>query len=174
MVGERQTLGIPAQPFDAGEDAVIDRPGAAGLQHLEGCVADNDLAAVLGHQLWQCAASDVTGAAGDIEEALAGARIEPGDHLGFPPAMDAAAHQIVHQIVARRDAVEDGAHERRLIALQHAAKAEIGIPTLVAASCLASYLWLAHPAGSIIPAVFARYYGAEPNLVERSADAGIA
>jgi len=37
-VGDRQPLGIAAQPLDAGEDAVVERPGAAGFEHLMGGV----------------------------------------------------------------------------------------------------------------------------------------
>ena len=42
--------------------------------------------------------------------------------------MDAAAHQIVHQVIARRDAVEDACDEARLLVFGDAAEAEIGFP----------------------------------------------
>ena len=39
------------------------------------------------------------GAAGHVEEILPVLGIEPVDHRRFPQAMDAAGHQIVHQVV---------------------------------------------------------------------------
>ena len=43
------------------------------------------------------------------------------DHRGLPQPMDAAAHQVVHQIVAAGDALEHAAHQRRLLGLGHVA-----------------------------------------------------
>ncbi len=49
------------------------------------------------------AEGDIAGAAADIEEALAGPRVQPVDHRPFPQAMDAARHQVVHQVIAAGD-----------------------------------------------------------------------
>ena len=91
-------------------------------------VADDDAAAgrSAGIEPRQRAARDIAGAAGDVEQALARTRIEPGDHLALPPAVDAGAHQVVHQVVAVGDAVEHRAHQRRLCRFRDAAEAEIG------------------------------------------------
>ena len=49
---------------------------------------------------------------------------QPIHHRGFPHAMDAQAHQIVHQIVFRGDTVEHAAHHARLLVLGDLAEAE--------------------------------------------------
>src|SRR6266446_1355572 len=77
-VGEGQLLGVAAQPLDAAENAVVECAGAAGFDHLPVGVADDDPAAGIGGEARQRAARDVAGAAGDVEQALAGARVEPG------------------------------------------------------------------------------------------------
>ena len=51
---------------------------------------------------------------------------EPRHHLPLPEAMDAAAHQVVHQVVAAGDPVEEVADEARLLVLADAAEAEVG------------------------------------------------
>ena len=136
-VGKGQRLGIAAQPLDPREDAVVDRAGAADLEHLLIDVADDDVAALLWIEPLQRAAGDVAGAAGDIDQQLARPRREPGDHLVLPPAVDAGAHQIVHQIVAAGDAVEHPAHQRRLFRRGDPAKAEIRFSYRVFALSLA-------------------------------------
>ena len=77
------------------------------------------------------AEGDVAGATGDIDKALARARFERSDELSFPPAVDTAAHQVVHQVVARGDIIEEGAYQRRLFVRGHAAGAEIGVAACV-------------------------------------------
>src|SRR3546814_5969108 len=50
---------------------------------------------------------DVAGSAADVEDRRAGTRIERIDEYRLPEPVDAETHQVVHQVVARRDAVED-------------------------------------------------------------------
>jgi hypothetical protein len=87
----------------------------------------------------QGAQGNIAGAAGDIEQTLARTRLQRGHHLALPPAVDTGAHQIVHQVVAPGNAVEDRAHQRRLLVPRHPAEAEIG-----AATCV----FVAHGAGT--------------------------
>ena len=59
----------------------------------------------------------VAGAAGDIEHGPTGAprRIEPADHRIFPQPVQPARHQIVHQVVATGDLMENLVDERLLV-----------------------------------------------------------
>ena len=101
-------------------------PGAlaAFVHHPLARVVDDD-AALTFHRLPD-PARDVAGAAGHVENGHAGAGREPGHHLPLPQAMDAAAHQVVHEVVAAGDPVEQVADEPRLLVLADAAEAEIG------------------------------------------------
>src|SRR3981189_1471155 len=83
--------------------------------------------------------------------------LQQGHHLGLPPAVDAGAHQIVHQIVAPGDAVEYRTNQRGLVGFRHPAKAEIGLSSRGLARigvmpCLA----LTHRAGRLV--LFVRHW----------------
>ena len=51
----------------------------------------------------QEAEGDVAGAAGDVEQRHAGPRRQPVEHRVLPQPVDAEAHRVVHQVVARGD-----------------------------------------------------------------------
>ncbi len=106
------------------QHAAIDGAVAADLEHGRCDVADDDVAGGAGPL--DDAEGDVAGAAGDVEHRLAAPRVEPVDELALPQPVDAAAHQVVHHIVAAGDAGEDAAHESRFFALGDLAVAEIG------------------------------------------------
>src|SRR5690606_28551628 len=55
-------------------------------------------------------AGDVARSACNIDERRAGLRVEPGDHVGLPDAMDASRHQVVHQVVAAGDGRKNAFH----------------------------------------------------------------
>ena len=55
-----------------------------------------------------------------------GRGIERGDEDPLPGPVDAERHQVVHQVVARRHAVEHGAHHAGFFAARGTAEAEIG------------------------------------------------
>ena len=61
------------------------------------------------------AEGDVAGAAGHVEDLLAGARLHPGDEAVLPQPVHAARHGVVHQVVAARDRAEDLADAARLL-----------------------------------------------------------
>ena len=120
---EGEILGIAADPVEAGEQPLIDRTVAADLQHRRGEIADRHGCAGLP---LQDAESDIAGATRHIEAVPVGPRVQPVQHRRFPQAMDAAGHQIVHQIVFARDRGKDALHQTRLFALGNTAIAEPG------------------------------------------------
>ena len=60
------------------------------------------------------------------ERPLASGRIERVDHDVFPDAVQAARHQVVHQVVTRGDAVKYRVHKVLLVLQRHVAVAEMG------------------------------------------------
>jgi hypothetical protein len=60
------------------------------------------------------AAGHVAGAAGAVDDHLARLRVEARGDGVLPEPVDAAAHQVVHQVVVLGDAVEDPAHQAGL------------------------------------------------------------
>ena len=56
-----------------------------------------------------------------------GAHVRDQHGVGLPGAMQAHRHQVVHQVVARRDRVEHAAHAARLLALVDRLEAEVGL-----------------------------------------------
>jgi len=71
----------------------------------------------------------VAGTAGDVEQRERPGfwRIERGDQRILPGPMQAERHEIVHQVVARRDAVEHVVDQRLLVRKRHLARAEMGV-----------------------------------------------
>src|SRR6266478_8967268 len=93
-------------------------------EHLLTGVADNYSPRgrrVGGSKAWEGAQPDVAGAAGDIEQKLTGKRVQPSDHFGLPPAVGTAAHQIVHQVVARCHAVQNRTYQRGFLVFGYTA-----------------------------------------------------
>ena len=73
---------------------------------------------------------DVAGAAGDVEQRerpFVARRIDGGDQRVLPGAVQAARHQVVHQVVAARDAAEHVVDQRLLVGERHGAVAEMGV-----------------------------------------------
>ena len=127
-VGQGQGLGIARHPIDPGDDSAVDGPVAPDRQHGRGQIADDDPGAR--PRLRQKALGDVAGPAGDIEQELARPGRQPIDHGRLPQAVDAPGHQIVHQVVAPGDALENAAHQARLLRRLDAAVAEPGLVIL--------------------------------------------
>src|SRR6185312_8116860 len=125
-IGDRQLLGVAANPLSG---VLALRPGAANTlaQHVGIDIADRDrgLAAALARQIGD-AERNVPRTAGNIEIGPARTRIEPFDEDVLPDPVDAAGHQIVHQIVAPGDRRKDLAHKAFLLGLRHVAIAETG------------------------------------------------
>ena len=77
------------------------------------------------------AEGDVAGAAGEIEQRERPARpfrrVDRRDQRLLPGAVQAARHQVVHQVVAPRHRMEHVVDQRLLVAKRHPAEAEIGV-----------------------------------------------
>src|SRR5262245_29364845 len=119
--GEGQGFGIAAHEAEP----CIACPPPSGLDHLGADVADRGRGARA--RGFEDAKGHVAGATGDVEKGErrgAFGRGEPGDEVVFPQPVQAARHQIVHQIVARRDPGEDLVHEALLRLLAHPGKAK--------------------------------------------------
>src|SRR6266436_5699094 len=70
----------------------------------------------------------VAGAAGDVEQrkrGIAARRSERVDHYLLPETMQTRRHQIVHQVVTRRNAVKHIIHQRLLVAQGYVPEAEM-------------------------------------------------
>jgi len=121
-----QRLGIATDPFDGGFAFLF---GAAHplAQHLLVDVTDGDcgLAAPAARQI-DNAKSDIAGAARHIQCLPGGLRVQPFHHRILPDAVDAGAHQVVHQVVARRHRGKDLFDQAFLVGLWHVAETETG------------------------------------------------
>ena len=131
VVGEGQRFGVAASPVEAGEEAAVDGAVAADLEHRRIGVAHRDpprgqvrprrpRPAPL-----ERAERDIAGAARDVEQILSGAQGQPLDQPRFPEPVNAPRHEVVHQVVALRNAIEDVAHEVVLALERDVAKAEV-------------------------------------------------
>ena len=127
-VRQRQALGVADGPADLGRRALF----PARRDHLGIVVDDVDGRIVAAPALlggpgqFGVAAGHVAGAAGHVEDHLARLRVQTGRRRVLPDAMHARAHQVVHQVVAAGDAVEDPAHEAGLLGRIDVAIAEGG------------------------------------------------
>jgi hypothetical protein len=69
---------------------------------------------------------EVAGAARRCRARAAGPHVRDQHGVRLPGAVQAQRHQVVHQVVARRDRIEDTAHALRLVALVDCLEAEVG------------------------------------------------
>ncbi len=80
------------------------------------------------------AGAEVAGAGGDVERAMAGPKPGLGEREALPKPVQAARHQVVHQVVVAGDRVEYAAHARGLFRGRDFLVAEIdgfhGLPIL--------------------------------------------
>ncbi len=124
---ERQGFGIRL----AEGDPVAAPPPRGALasdgEHLRVDVGNGDLG-ILG--AGDDPEGDVAGAAGDVEDAIAARRPprrrQPRDQRVLPQPVHAARHQVVHQVVAAGDALEDAVDESLLLVEADLAEAEAG------------------------------------------------
>ena len=121
-IGQGQAFGVARDPGHA-RDALVERAVPADGRHLRVRVDHQRLQPALRPGLR--AKRDIARAAGDVDQPLPGARRQIGDQRGLPEAVQAAAHQVVHQVVAVSDRIEDAAHQRRLLGDRHGAEAEV-------------------------------------------------
>ncbi len=100
-VAEGQRLGVLDLPLQPLEAAFLG-PLLADREHVRVDVGHGHLRTLADH-----AEGDVSGAAGHVEDMLAGARFHPGDEAVLPQPVKAARHDVVHHVVAARDGTED-------------------------------------------------------------------
>ena len=125
-IGERQMLRIAGRPGKALQQPAVDGAVAPDLEHRGIDVAYGDVGPFA--LAVQQAEGDVAGAARHIQELLARPRVHHVDHGVLPEPVHAARHQVVHQVVARRHAGEDLAHQAGLFGSRHVAESEGGTP----------------------------------------------
>src|SRR5579872_2619008 len=130
-VRERQLLRVTADPFDRafifdfGAAPALAQHGGIDVAHGDrGFAAPCGAFGFSGH--FRDAECDIAGAAGDIQHPPARLGIEPFHHRILPDAVNPARHDIVHQVIARRDRGKDLAHKAFLFGLRHVAETEAG------------------------------------------------
>lgn len=109
VVGERQAFGVAGHPLKTPGPALIDGAVTADAQHLFVQIADGDIAALA--DALMDAEGDVACAARDIEIRQSCARANTAYERIFPDPVQAAGHEVVHQIVTRGDGIKDAAHQ---------------------------------------------------------------
>jgi formamidopyrimidine-DNA glycosylase len=112
-------------------DSAVKCPGSPDLHHRLVDVADDGFGSPLSRSRLtlhprQKTQGNVAGSAGDIEKPHARLRRQPIEKRLLPQPMNAERHQVVHQIIAIGDAIEDGADKRGFIAGADPAEAEVG------------------------------------------------
>ena len=125
-VGKSQRLGIAFHERHPVVEMARRGALAADLEHVGIDVADGG-AKARARRLGG-AERDVAGAAGDIEQRerrIGARRIERIDHDVFPDPVQARRHQVVHQVVAGRHAVEHVVHQRLFFAQGDVPEAEM-------------------------------------------------
>src|SRR5580704_18882287 len=128
LVRKRQGLGITFNEGHLRVATALHRALAANLQHLCIDVAHSRpraRAAFSDH-----AKGDVSGAAGDIEERkrpIAFRRVYRRDEHLLPSPMEATGHQVVHEVVAPRHALEHVVDQRLLFLDRYLTEAEMGV-----------------------------------------------
>ena len=125
VVGERQVLGVGSDEFEPRALAPALRPLLADPQHVGVDVGYR-------HPRRRAAGArhpkrDVAGAAGDVQMSIRAMarRGDLGDQHVLPQPMQAARHQVVHQVVAAGDLVEDVVDQPLLGVQRDAAVAEL-------------------------------------------------
>ena len=143
LVGERQGLGVADGEGDAPAQPRVGQALAAHLHHRRIDVAQHGAAA--GPAGLEDAARDIAGAAGDVDQVEAArrpGRREPGDEVVLPQPVQAARHQVVHQVVAPGDGGEHVVDEALARAVGDLAEAEAG--GVAAGGWLVAGVGLAH------------------------------
>ncbi len=122
--GERQLLGIRLQAAHVVHQALIDQTVAPACQH--GGVDVGQQHQAVGPHLAGHSRGQVAGAAGHVQRALPGPQLGQLQRETFPEPMHARGHQVVHQVVASGDGIEDAAHAPGLLCPRHALETKIG------------------------------------------------
>jgi hypothetical protein len=125
LVGEGQLLGVGQQA--GGEHAGVEQAVAALAQH--GLVDVGVQHQALGPDLAGEGLGEVAGAGGDVEHGLAAAQVGHRHGVGLPDAVQAARHQVVHQVVLAGDGRKHAGDALRLFLLVYRFETEMGLPS---------------------------------------------
>ena len=120
-IRQRDMLRIGADEGEAGRQAALQRPPLRHLQHGGVDVRQDGPP----RPCLQCAEGDIAGPARQIEQRLPRGGPDRGDEGRFPGPVQAERHEVVHQVVARRHAVENLPHHAGLLGAGHGAVAEV-------------------------------------------------
>lgn len=104
LIGKGQRLGIARDPVEIMGVAAVKRAVAADAQHFGVEVAERDLAIRTG--LLADAEGDIARTARDVEIMQTLLRADLADEVVFPEAVQAAGHDIVHDVVIVRHGIE--------------------------------------------------------------------
>ncbi len=112
---------IAANARRPGGISAVQRPVDAGAQHFPVYIADDGAAAAAFQETF----GNIAGAARDIQQHHTRSRIQAILQGGFPQPVQPARHQIVHQVIAPGDGVEDAPDQARMFRDIDPAEAEI-------------------------------------------------
>ena len=126
-IPERQRLGIGFGERDGVAESACRGALAADREHIGVDVADRRAAFRAAGLTMRMAMSPVPPATSTSANGPVLRRVDSGDQRILPGAMQPERHQVVHQIVAARDAAEDVVDQRLLVRKRHLARAEIGL-----------------------------------------------
>ena len=125
-IGERQRLRIALRESNDIVESALDGALAPDGEHLRIDIAHRRARACAAR--FDHAQRDVAGAARDIEQRerpLGFRRIDQRDQRVLPGPVQAGRHQVVHQVVAARHAVEHVVHQRLLVFERHLTRTEM-------------------------------------------------
>ena len=123
LICEGQLLGIRERKLHVTHDPLIEQAITALTQHFRVNVGEHHesrAADLLGH-----AKRNIAGAASHIERALSGPQPRLRKQEAFPQPMNAEGHQIVHDVIAAGDGIEDGTNASGFFVAGDALIAEI-------------------------------------------------
>jgi len=117
LVRKGQVLRIPFDEIDVAVEPLAGSPPGADREHRAVDVENGDMRSPVGSL--DDPEGNVAGSAGDVERAPVRSprRVQRRHHRILPDTVQAARHDVVHQVVAARDAVEDGVDALLLLPL---------------------------------------------------------
>ena len=121
-VREGQRFGIAAHPLSIIEYIAVDGAVAPFIQHGLVDVTHGDVA----RGTLQHPKGDIARSTRHIQNLHAGTRAQPTDHVVLPQTVQATAHKIVHQVIARGDGIEHATNQRFLFLFGDGLKTKMG------------------------------------------------
>ena len=123
-IGERQVFGIDLCNRQVAGNTRVDQSSATLLKHCMIDIGENHLARFA--NLLRKLAGQITRTAREIEDSMARFYAGLVDREALPYAVQTAGHQVVHDVVARRDRVENVFYKPRFFGYRYGLVAEVG------------------------------------------------